>query len=71
MDDVDIQPLVEFAIREAIAIAMNTPYREPIVDGVEASGEVPGENGQSGIAFLGASVVSFALGYLLGRALRR
>ncbi|WP_306056409.1 hypothetical protein [Natronococcus wangiae] len=64
---IDKRALAEVAVREAVAVGMDTPFREPILEGVErAKGTPVTESRRSPVAavLLG---VSFAAGYLLGR----
>lgn len=63
----DERDLVEFAVKEAVAVGMDTPLREPILDGVEKGRGIPVKESRRLPVAAVLLAASFAVGYLLGR----
>lgn len=63
----DKQALAEVAVREAVAVGMDTPFREPILEGVEKGKGTPVTESRRLPVAVVLLVASFLTGYLLGR----
>ncbi|TYL40214.1 hypothetical protein CV102_01125 [Natronococcus pandeyae] len=63
----DKQALAEVAIREVVAVGMDTPFREPILEGVEKGTGAPVTESRRLPVAVGLLATSFVTGYFLGR----